>query len=689
MSILGNYRYDPLYRVIDVTPEMRTIEGHLRVQFDRLKSINNLGIIPEVVEMAKYNKYEHSFGTIHQINSLLHIDTKIPHKYHQPLKIAAKFLHLGHLPFTYSTERAIVISCYISEKANSSFVKDYLSTRIQNFGRVIDLQPGRIDTFKKDIISLRELNLLYKVISANILLDNWRRLYKKFDPKLDGATKKTIIANLVDFDSDGYRFLQLADQVDYVQRDALYFGAIRLDISPKHLYDGISQNTLLNSEEVELLEANLGYLVKKFYKRSDVIVFSRLYEKIVAALVASEKFKLERLLEYDDDSFRWLITEYKDRSNNSANLPQGWISRVKKLFKKEYDFKEIFTLPSVDFPANKSILDIEFELVNKNNDTKELLEYPFETGVVLSVDYSSGYDPDLGNQGITISAFQDSTQTDLTELLFILKKLSPYISLTNVQIIKERLCELLSWTGCCRINNNIVLESIAKAIQKIEEEGQGIFTKDYVLNLSKREDFNMLWNDFNLSFWRKTILEDLECAIKNPDFDRLGAYENIIEGIFSLPIDLIESEESKRYLARLYSKLNEMIASPGANSEKGKIFEAMCVLKTLLKQRDGFRLIINGFVVVNPEEESSKQDNKEFDIIEIFIDRDGKSEVWIYACSISDDIKAKNRESLTTLVDSIHERFPDQRIRSKYYNPTNKRSGNWEPKEDDAGRNVN
>jgi len=103
MNIEKNYRYDLLYRVIDETPEMRIIEGKYKSAFERLKKINSLGLVPKVIEMAKYSKYEHAIGTIHQINCLIEINEsdsikKIKEKYYRPLKISAEYLHLGHSP---------------------------------------------------------------------------------------------------------------------------------------------------------------------------------------------------------------------------------------------------------------------------------------------------------------------------------------------------------------------------------------------------------------------------------------------------------------------------------------------------------------------------------------------------------------------------------------------------------------
>jgi len=53
MNIEANYRHDPLYRIINNTLEMQMIEKNLRVYFERLKKINSLGLVPEIIEKAK------------------------------------------------------------------------------------------------------------------------------------------------------------------------------------------------------------------------------------------------------------------------------------------------------------------------------------------------------------------------------------------------------------------------------------------------------------------------------------------------------------------------------------------------------------------------------------------------------------------------------------------------------------
>jgi HD superfamily phosphohydrolase len=132
MNEKRDFRYDPLYRVMDVTEEIQFIEGNFKKIFDRLKGINNLGIIPEILEMAKYPKYEHHLGTVYQINCLLEMNKDtIPDKYHLPLKLSGLFLHSGHLPFTYSTERALLLACNSGTNSIDNEAKNYVEKKIK------------------------------------------------------------------------------------------------------------------------------------------------------------------------------------------------------------------------------------------------------------------------------------------------------------------------------------------------------------------------------------------------------------------------------------------------------------------------------------------------------------------------------------------------------------------------------
>ena len=72
-------KYDPLYRVIEVSKELLDMEKKLSKEYERLKNISNLGLVTHFFETAKFSKYEHLIGTLYQVNSLIS-NTKIEEK---------------------------------------------------------------------------------------------------------------------------------------------------------------------------------------------------------------------------------------------------------------------------------------------------------------------------------------------------------------------------------------------------------------------------------------------------------------------------------------------------------------------------------------------------------------------------------------------------------------------------------
>lgn len=296
-------RYDPLYRVFDRTEEIRFVEGKFSFLFDRLKGINNLGIIPEILEMAKYPKYEHHLGTVFQVDCFLEC-ADIKEKYHMPLKLSALFMHTGHLPSTYSTERALLIASTKRPKKDKNRVKEYIENRVRKVLQAVDLSDDEQKEHLQNIFSLKNYKSLYKYFSSEILLKNWKKVRNQFG--LEDEKKKIIINNLIDSENDGYKYLELADKADFVQRDALYFGTVRLDISPKHLYGpGLlgEESDFFSVDERKLLENSLDYLRERFCESDKARWVSGLLGKVVAYLVLNKNFKMKWLEKYDDPQF--------------------------------------------------------------------------------------------------------------------------------------------------------------------------------------------------------------------------------------------------------------------------------------------------------------------------------------------------------------------------------------------------
>ena len=139
----------------------------------------------------------------------------------------------------------------------------------------------------------------------------------------------------------------------------------------------------------------------------------------------------------------------------------------------------------------------------------------------------------------------------------------------------------------------------------------------------------------------------------------------------------------------IYDKLLEKISSDVSDDKRGDFFEALWLINRMRTKREKFQFFLNGMVVVDPDRPRKTQDQNEFDVIELLINDAGKAECWIYACSIADDYKSRNRDQITRLAEHIYRVFPNLITRTRYIIPTDKNSGDWAPREEDAGRNYN
>ena len=449
-------RYDPLYKALDSTEEVDFVEKRLYRQFDRLKSIDNLGILPLVFKTAHYSKYEHALGTTHQIINLLEVaekSTKSMSVHKQALMISALFLHLGHCPFTYSTERALLLAS-ARDQSKENQARNYITNKVR-----IALRSNENKNKKRALqiidalLEQQDHKLLYKCFSAALLAKNYGILNREFNDFSEKELEKAIL-NLVDKKSAGYKYLELADTADFVQRDALHFGAARLDISPKHLFSRFSncrpptntEKKLMDYDTYEgkLLKVGLDYLDKRFYKTSKVVCFSILYEKIVAFLISHKSFDLTWLEDLNDDEFKQRIVGPRNKSKGLA-LPKPWVERARDLFDNRFQFEGIFAVNEVGFPK-ATAMDVESELAEAKKGAKGFLSYPFDRGILLVVQISHT-DPQLeGIHKYSITLFQDESKKNLLPLLKVVQNLSPYVTFNQVQQIREGLATQVSWS---------------------------------------------------------------------------------------------------------------------------------------------------------------------------------------------------------------------------------------------------
>ncbi|MFZ7104280.1 MAG: hypothetical protein ACOWWO_16715 [Peptococcaceae bacterium] len=669
----SNIRFDPLYRVIDEPELLSSIEGKLRFYFNRIKDINNLGIIPEVFKMAKYPKYEHALGLIHQIESLLSIDNKgiIPDTYKDPLRMAAIFLHLGHMPYTFTTERALLLACNLGNRGEPNLIKRNVEKNINKVLEKIDLSQERKSQILSDLFNLKDYKILYHFFSCLILLDT----YNSLGNLISNGDLKIIIEDMIDTEKDGYKYLELADKADYVQRDALYLGTIKIDIVPKHLYTPLlSKSKQLSVNEETLLDYNLRYLSERFYDDPEIVCFSKLLEKILAGLIMSKPFNIKWLQEYNDSEFKKLICNSRNKNDKKIRLPKKWVNRSKKLLSGKINFHEILHLNGTIFDNDIDIIDIEYNLLGKGESLYGLLEYPFNIGIVLSINYENEETAIIKStsSSYSISIFQDNYNRNLLELIRIIERLILHSSIFNHDSeIKEMIGKQFAYKNSIRFDNSAIINEISLAINDISlSEPFSII--NFLSCINGYSKYKSIWNIFDNDYlWRNLFQINKDIFTDNLDI--------FVKGLLGLPVRLLQYKNPKSFLNKIYNRLLKTISSDIDNSRKGNIFEALWLINCIMNREGEFQYFLNGLIIIDPENHNNQQDINEYDVIEIRRMKNNTIECWIYACSIADDYEGRNKNPIQKFAENIHKEYPNIKIETRYVIPKDKKGNDWSP----------
>jgi len=685
-------RRDPLYRVSDVNRWIIEAESVFSDELDRLKDINNLGIIPVVDrKMPTYSKYEHAFGTVHQIVNLLRIWSKQLENHEKSLTLASLVLHLGHLPFTYSTEHALLLASSINTQ-NSKKARAYVKERVVNcLKNSNDYNPIREQQILQELFHQRNCTSLYKFFSGDLLI---KKIGKAPFNDLVGDDLKIIISDLIDPTDDGYKYLELADQVDFVQRDALYFGSVRLDIHPDHLYRQLTtrpeqgETKLIKQlEERPLIEAQSRYLKALFYNRPDIVSFDSLYSKIVASIITNTDFNFSWLEDYDDAKFETLLIHGKDIDDQQV-LPAVCTIAARKLFQGALKFEPLFQLNHVIFDETSDILDVECELAELKRDDASILSYPFTSGILIVVQHSKN-DESYNSGQYSISLYQDQSRKHLLQILRIINRLMQRASIDQMRQIRKALATRISWTGKARMSEDQLVPIIADALslhyQKSGKKNDDIklFAKLFELtepyrerqsDVIKRLSAPPIEDKYYADFWGGYLMARFGVT---DGLLNTSLYDDLVRDFISLPTEVLQGPQAKQFLNTMSSKLFQMLESGSRKKDnKGHAFEALCLINKMKTKKGVFQFYLWGAEIVN----DNNVTEGEFDIIELLINNSGQPECNIYECSISRNYRAANQEKLQTIKNSLEGVFADADINTYCVIPT-AWGKNWLPKE--------
>lgn len=373
---MGSIRFDPVWRRIKADTLTTKLEGQFRVRLDRLDGLNNWGSLGWLYDHATATKQAHHFGL--EWNAVKFVEADADRSKHEAsLRPAAHLAHWGHVPLSYAGEEAILRAAHV--EANIAGVIDTLLGEVISFGAL------RCDVDGHDCaVAVRSGDRpfeLYRWISAWLVKENWRKLWKTvngcFNTTPDEeATKIALIETLVCRESRGFRVLRRCNQADYVPRDLLQAGTAWLTFDIEALWEGNPLGTDA-AKEWSLIDAAQKYLDERFFHSPDGLLVHSLVSRAIAGGLLAEgltKKGLVALTTATDDHYSTKLKQYhRDRL---AEL-RSQIPRIGE----SWQYVGAFTNVSLD---EGSRLAMEDQLSGVTGRSR--ISYPFNTGVSVIVE---------------------------------------------------------------------------------------------------------------------------------------------------------------------------------------------------------------------------------------------------------------------------------------------------------------
>lgn len=294
---------DHIYKYIIVENNLSTLieQTPLKKELNRLKQMNQLGLIAREFHLAKHTKYEHHLGVYFLINKLFNIAkdniSSSAGIKDNTLKLAALIHGIGHLPFSFPTERAVLLAASMDKN-----IYEAVESRILLVANVVCNNCSRVANKHKcfrNIVRDKRTFDLFRWFSASKILS----IRHELEQAASGITNfniEELCKYLVCRKNIGNELLFALDRLDCIIRDLFYVGTINIDINLEHYLRNIyidSEKKLTLPKEWEGIVSLENYLEDNVYNSKMVNAYSGVFVKTVAQNLLEGKIKLKSLLQ--------------------------------------------------------------------------------------------------------------------------------------------------------------------------------------------------------------------------------------------------------------------------------------------------------------------------------------------------------------------------------------------------------
>ena len=354
---------DPIYGMTELDA---SLENLLRIpeigeEKRRLERIKSLGLIHISFPSATHSKWEHHLGMTHLASQI-----SLPKENKKRLQLLCLLGGIGHLPYTYATEEAVLLAARLSV--------NFRRTLERNLSEVWQMvSEGHADDAKapySKIIDGMQVIAIHAWLSALKL--------KRFAQSVDIGDRKKLIKDRITTDSELNRLYRFLARVDYVQRDLYYTGLARFSLSAqgflRRYQDSVED--LFSTPAANIIDQLRSFLTDSLYFEVRSASIEALFKKKLAELLAAGAVSLNDLLRWHDND---LESEFEKRVGKS------WWPDINHLQFEEICRTKVHSYRRFrDDSVGADTVEMERKLLGlKQGSVKPLLRYPASRGFVV------------------------------------------------------------------------------------------------------------------------------------------------------------------------------------------------------------------------------------------------------------------------------------------------------------------
>jgi hypothetical protein len=352
---------DPIYGSIELDTSSEDLfkTPELAAERRRLERLKNLGLINMSFASANHSKWEHHLGMYHLAKQV-----RLPKEERKKLELLCLLGGIGHLPFTFPTEEAVLLASRLNRTVKQ-FLEDVIQEVLETCGAIASQEfRDRVPKSPSDMRT-EELHAWFTAYK-----------FKRLPRQVNIGDRSHLIYERVNLQgslNELYRFLS---RVDFVQRDLYYTGLAKFSLSADgFLRRYATVQELSAAPEALLLDQLRSYLADSLYFEVRSVSREAVYKKRLALMLSQGRFEVRELL-------RWSDSEMESGIELQGGRP--WWDELTQV-----DFTRICSAKIPNRGRRLGILDLESQILGRTFNVSKLLNYPETKKFVVVVKPSS------------------------------------------------------------------------------------------------------------------------------------------------------------------------------------------------------------------------------------------------------------------------------------------------------------